>query len=231
MDSNLSHLCSIYPSMRKLFFIVVLLSLAACSKDKELPMCDSPTCQDYLQVWKNLMMERNGMTEEWMDDHLTINGTSIVNTSSCEFYRVEYTVQIDWAEVKSMDNLCIRIDPNQTLYPALTVARGPYLTQAEVAQVIHNRAFSSSMARIAPVEKLRYPTKAKAMRALEDGTGHSLQDEYVRLPHSTYFFPSNGHFLLYASGSLPIGDNRCVTGMMDLVSGYVTANEGPCWID
>ena len=122
----------------KFFAPLVLITMVsfACKKET-IELCDTEACNTYLEVWENLLKQRNNLSDTYFNDHIKVLKTSINEWNEGESFRVRYQIKIDWMEVILSDHFMIKIDSaNAPPYPSLDVSRTNYLTQDEVNQVI-----------------------------------------------------------------------------------------------
>ncbi|NTW33500.1 MAG: hypothetical protein HGB12_12910 [Bacteroidetes bacterium] len=219
--------------MKKIIFITLFaLALASCSKDKfeKVNLCDSPLCNQYYEVWKNIFLNRNNMTKEYFDKHIIPFSSEISTWNSGESFRVRYQVNIDWMICKLNDPFIIKT--SEITYPSLTIPRGVYLTEFEINQAISASAFSSSINVIGSIEHLKYSSKRNALRAIRDKAGNNKIDfENYRYYELTSAFTPNGHPYMQGNGIIDKKENKCIDGTIDLVTGDCVINECACWIE
>jgi hypothetical protein len=194
--------------------------------------CQSDTCQTYLNIWKSLVMSRNQISEAWFDNHITACKTGIDRWNSGLSFRINYTVKIEWAEVRLWDDFIIWLSPSTSgLYPSLTLPRNTLLTKDHINSAANIMAFSSRINTISPVSRLRYSSEDDALFILLRAA-HTAQfcstELYYENPHLVA--PPNGHPFLRASGILDMKENKCVTGQVDLLTGEFEIIYNPCYI-
>lgn len=205
------------------------LFLAHCNRAERMEPCNSDLCEKYLDVWGQLLRSRNALSEEWTDKHIKAIRYEIRNHSSYDIFAVRYEIQIDWAKFQMADELTIRVNSDETLFPALEIARGPYLEAMDIDKCLDIHAFGSEMVDISgPIDHLRFGSQAAAMRALEDACDHSLILPELFWNRSGLLFPEIGHPMLRASGTINDAENSCISGRIDLVTGYASWFESPC---
>ena len=97
-------------------------------------ICTTEICSTYTEVWKELFIKRNNMTNEYFSEHITIINSSIFVFDG-EGLEIGYRVQNDWAIAESWDRFVIKIGENNNDYPEIGLPKGTYLTleQIEVA--------------------------------------------------------------------------------------------------
>jgi hypothetical protein len=218
------------PKLLLTILLVVLLS--HCQREKELERCESQLCQDYLQIWEQLLRDRNDLTQGWVDAHIKVTGYEIRSNPSYDIFSIKYKIQVDWATFHTYDQITIRVDSSETLFPGLQIARGPYLTAEDIDEILDIRAFGSEMIDITgPIDHLRFSSKAQAVKELEEATGYRLAFPELFWSGSGLLFPYAGHPMLRATATIDGEANRCLTARIDLVTGYVEFWETSCWID
>ncbi len=210
------------------FFLIVL---TGCKKEK-IELCESTHCKEYMGVWENLFKSRNGISDTYFKEHITITKTELSNWMDGESFRIYYTIKIDWATIKNIDQFIIKIDSTAPPYPSLTVSRTNYLTEDEINQVLDNYAFSSSITKVNPDNKLKYSSKMQALNALQK-MAHTkkIKFDVLRYKVSKPILNANGHPYLEGIGELNKQENSCVYGEIDLINGEGEVHKSICWVD
>ncbi len=210
------------------FFLIVL---TGCKKEK-IELCESTHCKEYMGVWENLFKSRNGISDTYFKEHITITKTELSNWMDGESFSIYYTVKIDWATIKNHDQFIIKIDSAAPPYPSLTVSRTNYLTESEINQVLDNYAFSSSMTKVNPDSKLKYSSKIKALSALQNiANTKKIKFNGLYYKDQKPVFNVNGHPYLEGIGKLNKHDNSCIYGEIDLITGEGELHKSVCWVD
>lgn len=213
-----------------IIFIIVAI-LISCSKERitEYDFCESTLCEEYFDIWKNLLMERNGFDEEYFNEHINPYETSINSWNSGESFTVSYQVCVDWMVCNLSDNFIVKIESDH--YPLLDVPRSTYLIENEIDQVVSNFAFSSSINVINPIDKLHYKSKQESINELrEKSNNNSLEFTSFDYKREKPYFRPNGHPFLIAYGEIDREENKCVSGELDLFTGDWKVRERPCMI-
>jgi len=75
-------------------------------------LCQSDTCQTYFSIWKELLLSRNQMSQDYFNSHITPCNTSIDKWNDGITFRISYKVKIEWAEVLLGDQFIIWLSPS-----------------------------------------------------------------------------------------------------------------------
>ena len=221
--------------MRFLYSLVAicfLISFSGCNKvgKTEAGLCLSDQCNEYLEIWKAYLLEVNGMDEAYYNAHIFPYETFIQSSESGEHFKVRFTVTIDWLEMDVRDEFIVRIDENEDKFPQLDLPKGTYLNEDQVAVVLNNFAFSSNVSRIASVETLAHSSQRKALTELRNVAAEKkLKFRRFEYKDARLVFDPNGHPYMY--GVAQKGDNECVCGEIDLVTGEGAPYECECVIN
>ncbi len=194
--------------------------------------CQSDTCQTYLIIWKNLLMSRNQMSQDYFDNHITPCKTSLDKWDSGISFRISYNVKIDWAEVQLWDQFIIWLSPNTSgVYPSLNLPRNSLLTKDQINSAANIMAFSTRINTISSIKSIKYNSLNEAMKALSRSSGVDKlcrSEFYYEQPHMV--IPPIGHPFLRAYGVLNWDENSCITSQMNLYTGEVKVITDPCMI-
>ena len=209
--------------------ISTLIIFTSCTKIK-LEQCDDPNCETYLQVWEHLFKSRNGISDAYFDKHINVSKIAISTWASGETFDVEYVVNIDWARIESHDQFIIKINKDDDLYPTLKVRKGEYLNEEELNDVVEMLAYNSVITKVAPLTKLKYSSKKKAVDALQKKAGTD-KVKFDRLYFKRPLHNNDGSPYLKGSGTIDYDDNKCISGSINLATGEGEANEDVCWKD
>jgi hypothetical protein len=192
-------------------------------------LCQGDTCQTYFTIWKEIFLEKNQMTSEYFDLHITICSTGIYQWNDGISFNTYYKVKIGWVEYRFYDQFPIYI--TTTDYPGLNVPRNALLTKEQIKTVLDTFFFSSQIGRINPVNDLKYATKEEAMKALNLATGvDTFCVGSVYFPQRANDTYTVGHPYIQANGILNWDENRCIYGSIDLLTGDTYSNESVCFI-
>lgn len=194
--------------------------------------CQSDTCQTYLIIWKNLLMSRNQMTQNYFNDHITPCETSIDKWNSGISFRITYNVKVDWAEVQLWDTFIIWLAPNTTgLYPSLDLPRNILLTKDQINSAANIMAFSTSINTITSINSLKYNSVNEAMKDLSRASGVDKlcrYEFYYERPHMVV--PPSGYPFIRAYAVLSNEANSCMTSQLNLYTGEADVTINPCMI-
>jgi len=195
-------------------------------------LCQSDTCQTYLNVWKYLLMNRNQMSENYFNNHITPCKSKIDKWNSGLSFRINYMVRIDWAEVELWDTFIIWLAPSTSgSYSSLSLPRSYLLSKDHINSAVNIMAFSSRMNTIAPISKLRFNSPDKAIDVLKRA---AHMDKFCKTelfyaqPHMV--IPPDGHPFLKVSSVLNWDENSCIHGQIDLYTGEFEITPVNCFI-
>lgn len=207
------------------FFFTFLFS---CEKTD---LCESENCTTYYNIWKDLFISRNRLTEGYFNKHIAATYSEIDTWNDGQSFRVEYKVKIDWAEANLSDQFIIWIDPSTAgLYPSLQLPRSTWLNRSQINSAIDLFAFSSSIYKVAMVDHLKYSSRKEAKAVLEEASGvNNLEDGEIYY-ESPSFNECLGHPFLRITDEIDISKNECISCKLDLVTGEKEVNNVPCWI-
>lgn len=195
-------------------------------------LCQSDTCQTYFGIWKQLFLERNHMTQDYFDNHITLCNTNIDKWNDGFSFRITYRIKIDWVEDLLGDQFIIWLAPTTTgLYPSIILPRSTLLTKDQINAALGLMAFSSSMNTVYSINQLMYSSFEDAMRDLLSAAGVDklcTSEIFYMQPHMVV--PPNGHPFLRSSGTISEEENKCIRAEVDLVTGEHNINNYPCVI-
>ncbi len=218
------------------FFLFIFL-FSSCKPDDRI-LCTDSKCDTYLAIWKDYFLNINDMSEEYFEDHIMPIESNIVANSNGQSFNIRYEVNIEWLTFEVRDRFQVFIDSNVTSFPQLNLNKGEFLFDDDIKKIIDIFAFESQVTRMASVENLNFSSHKKALSALQDVTGENVDfrrfefkdarltfdpftdDKYI----DTAAGERGGHPYMY--GVKEVGDNDCVCGELDLVSGK--GDDYPC---
>jgi len=216
--------------MRKVFLISILLTIIF-SCEKETDFCESKECQDYFKIWKDLFIMRNQLSESYFDEHVFPYRTEIDSWNDGQSFRVEYKIKIDWAEANLSDQLAIWLDPSTTgLYPSIPTPRSTFLSKAQINKMLDIFAFNSSIHKIAKIDHLKYGTRNDAILELETASGIENLGQGEAYYQNPSFNVDLGHPFLRVNATINMNENKCMQGIIDLVTGETEIRNQPCAI-
>ena len=195
-------------------------------------LCQSDTCQTFFNIWKNLLLSINGMTQVYFNDHFTPCSSTIDKWNDGISFRISYKIKIDWMEIKLGDQFIIWLSPSTSgLYPSISLPRNSLLTKDQINSAIDNMAFSSSLNTISSIDNLEFDSFNEAKKALNIASSTDtlcMYEFYYERPHMV-IRPSGIPFLK-GYGVLNWNENKCITGKMNLYTGEVTKTFNECYI-
>jgi hypothetical protein len=232
-----------YPT---LIFIAVIFVFTACEKDNQTrkttctqqgdydyldnynigTMCSSDLCTEYFEIWKELIKDKNNLSQDFIDSHIIFCNSEILSWADGISFRICYKLKLDWAIAYNCDQFIIKINADNTHYPSLDLPRDTYLTKDKIKIAVDNRAFSSDIIKMTNKVDLEYTNMESALNELIDFSGvNVLCMNRVTLDDDT------GNLILEASAQYENEENSCIQGIIDLISGDKNVNDTPCWIN
>jgi hypothetical protein len=239
--------------MKKITFICLLfLVIFSCSKTDELltidcshsygsaspiicsgSICQSDTCNTYFGIWRELFLAKNQMTQGYFDNHITVCNTgTFKNTQQGISFYLSYKITIDWFEAKLESDFLILLSPAYTqLYPELGLPNNTLLSKDQINGQINNTFFSSPMPIITSVNHLKYSSRQEAIKVMAHAVGvNDMCESTLSFQYQDIDNPPIGHPILTASGALNWNENKCVSGIMDLSTGFFKVENNACMI-
>lgn len=235
-----------------IFIFLLILFIFSCSKtvdrnpvdcslyyDIPVPLvcsgaiCQSDTCMTYFNIWKELFLAKNQMTEEYFNNHITICNTSAYKVPDQGMqFTLAYKFKIDWFETKFEEDFMIWLTP---LYlqnnPDINLPVNVPLSKDQISENIGNPFFATPMNTISPIDHINYSSRQEAIMAMAIAAGvndmctSNLSVQYMNVDN-----PQRGHPVLTASATLDREDNKCVSGIMDLATDYIKVEHIDCMI-
>ena len=186
----------------------------------------------YSDLWKQEFMARNGISEDYFDEHISSIWTSSTCTSSATSLYVHYRITIDWAAIDRADKLVIMLSSSVVEYAYLNIPRDVYLDDYQVGRVLDHDVFDSSVGPVAPLDSLPYEDCMEAVEAFQDSVG-SGDIVPVRF---AYYVPGkipreDGYPYFIGRGVVDLNSNECITGYFNLFTGEGEARPTPCEIE
>lgn len=189
-------------------------------------MCNSDICSNYLAIWKELIQEKNNLSKDYFKSHIELIKSDVHSWADGVSFSVCYKFKTDWAIAYNCDQFIIKINTENTLYPALDLPRDTYLTKEKIKIAVDNGAFSSGITRIDNSNNLKFMDMESALNDLIEFSGvNILCLNQVRLDEKT------GHLILIASSENVNEGNSCIKGTIDLITGEKQVIDLPCWIN
>jgi len=227
--------------MKQILFLIsisILLFFTSCEKkcatscreffreiDTTTNLCTDPICEEYQDIWKEIFLQNNGLTEQYFNNHIKILETDISDWNSGTSFSICYNVTIDWAVVRKCDSFIIKINEKETTYPHLFLPRGVFLTKEDIIKVVEWRAFSSGVTKLTFDKILKFNSLNEAMAFL------TKQSKVNTLCSSDiYINRYTGRLSLKAYAEYECESNKCIFAELDLINGEVTFRDGACRI-
>ncbi len=189
-------------------------------------MCSSDLCLEYFNIWKELIKDKNNLSQDFIDTHIEYCNSEINSWADGVSFRICYKLKVDWAIAYNCDQFIIKINSDNTDYPALDLPRNTYLTKEKVKIAVDNRAFSSNIIKMSNIDELKYTAMDEALQELIEFSGvNQLCLNMITINSD------NGDLILEASAQYENEENSCVNGTIDLITGDKEVNDTPCWIN
>ena len=182
------------------------------------------TSQKYQNIWKELFLERNGLSEEFFDKHIELKTSFLNEWDDGTSFSIGYYIKVDWAVAYNMDNFIINIT-NEEIYPASNNPTNRYLTKEEVAEIVNRREYFSEIIKLTPDETLKFATKDEAMDFLIKEANVSTLC-LLRIFVNT----TTGHLILEATAQYENESNKCIFAFLDLVNGETNIYDSLCYM-
>ncbi|MDP4202407.1 MAG: hypothetical protein Q8861_06910 [Bacteroidota bacterium] len=192
----------------------------------------SDTCLNYFNVWKQLFLSRNNMTEDYFNAHIFPCSTGLGKWDDGISFNISYKVKIDWVEARLYDSFPVFLNSSTAgWYPSIAVPRTTLLSKDQINSLIDASAFSAQMFTVASVNTLKYTSRQAAFKVLiKAAKTDTLCTSSILYKNTSRVNPTNGHPYLEASGDINWDKNQCITGLIDLVTGETTITPGNCYI-
>jgi hypothetical protein len=206
--------------MRKVILIFLVITISfSCQKIKENDLCDSEICKTYINIWKELFITKNQLTEEYFNEHIFPYSTSIDTWNDGKSFCVEYKVKIDWAEADLYDKFIIWLNPSTSgLYPSYPLPRSAYLTKNQINTVIDILGFGSGIYTVSMVEHINYTSREDAIQVLKTVSGIDNLNNGEIFYQRPGLHVSLGHPFLRINATINMTENKCIECKLDLVS-------------
>lgn len=197
-------------------------------------ICQSDTCNTYFKIWKEIFLSKNQMTESYFDNHISICNMAIYQyANQGAQFEVAYKLTIDWFEVKFEGGFMILLYPTYLQNnPTVNLPSNILLSKDQINTNIDNPFFSNPFHKISSIIHLNYSTRQKALKVLSDAAGvYDLCESGLSIQYQNIDNLPIGNPVLTASATLNWAENRCVSGTMDLATGYFKVENNACVIN
>jgi hypothetical protein len=239
--------------MKNISFISLLfLVIFSCSKTEDLKtidcshsfgtppplvcngtLCQSDTCATYFDIWKEMFISENQISEEYFDNHITVCNTATYKyvNQGIQFELV-YKFSIDWFEVKFEEGFMIWLFPSYLQNnPNISLPSEVLLLKDQINANINNPFFGYTIHKISPINHLEYSSRQEAVKILAHAAGvNDLCESTLSIQYQDIDDPPIGHPVLTARGALNWDENECVSGIMDLSTDYYKVDTHACMI-
>ena len=185
--------------------------------ERFLGVCTDELCEYYLQVWKNLFMEKTGYTESYFRKHISVHGSGLEHLSApfpdfTQFY-VTYKIQVDWAFIYQIDVLTVKYGKNYTFcsdpFPDLI---DRYLSKEDIKKMpLYNfniakqfTDINTNTCKLSKHERLKFNSYNSAIMYLNSQIRIDKYDSYY---HDIYIDLGTGDWMLRVNatrGECPI---------------------------
>jgi hypothetical protein len=221
-------------SLLKIFPFILLVAFSSKPSPPSPCKAENELCERYLRVWKNLLLKRNNMSEEYFKKHITPVEAGAGPRGEGAGFVIWYKIKIDWAEIPGYNQFEVKLKPGESLYGLnfLNFPTGVYLSEDEIEVLVNKSAFHSSIGLIKPIKKLKFSSQDEALKALQKIAG----TDKIKFKDLTYTVPGkrpgdDGDPYLRGFGTIDYEKNECIRGYINLVTGEGHVSETACWID
>lgn len=188
-------------------------------------LCATDTCIKYLEIWKELLIEKNNLSQHFFDNNIQLVKSKTNKWDDGVSFRICYKLTVEWAIAYNCDNFIIKIDKDNNLYPALDLPRDTLLSKDEIGIAVGNRAFSSNITELSNSDDLKYSSMENALNTLID---YANVNELCY--GEIYINDTTGNLTLSANAEYENENNSCIEAHIDLIDEKKVVNDQPCWI-
>jgi len=198
--------------------------------ERFLGVCSDDLCMNYLQVWKELFMEKTGYTESYFRKHVSVHGSGLEQSSEPPWvytsFWVTYKIQVDWAFIYHIDVLIVKYGADYTFYsdffPDLI---DTYLSKEDIKKMplfdfnITKELTNNKDGRLSNHERLKFSSLNSAMKYLNGKTRIAKYDSYW---YDTYMDLDTGDWMFRVgahSGVCPV--IRYIYAKLNLITGEI----------
>lgn len=178
--------------MRNIFIITLTLivSLSACNKiaqnedmiqkdicdlitpyqsQHERNLCDANICNNYQQMWKEIIMERYMINESFYQKHLDVYSTSIFDKGDITYFKICYNFNIEWASPAVCDSFPIKINSEDN-HTDFEYSPGEYLVKEQVRTILGRELYPYSINHLKSITNLKIYSEQDALNAVRIAT-------------------------------------------------------------
>jgi hypothetical protein len=218
-----------------------------CNVDSDCPTiycvqapCPSYVCQDglcvfdtqeenveakYFEIWKNILKEENGITDEYFTEHISIKDFGTQDWNAGQSLIVNYQLTINWVTTDIKDSILIKVSGEDSFSNIVTPE--VYLEESDVKSLVDRGTSTSSITKINPITELKYGTREEAVEAFKDSTNFDFSPDEISMRAAGKAPREDGNpYFILRSGIVSEEENKCLKGYFSLVSG-----EGEFWED
>jgi hypothetical protein len=185
-------------------------------------LCTDSLCEKYQNIWKEIIIEKNGLTEHYFNNHIKIMNTSIIydDWNDDTLFTIGYTVMIDWAVTYNKDWFIIKTNERNKLSLPCCI----FLTKEDIKKAV-DANFQSNIITLTTNETLNFNSFDNAMAYLiKQAQVSTLCYRNISIDRFT------GHIFLESVAEYVIGKNKCIKAQLDLMNKEVTCRDFPCMI-
>lgn len=191
-------------------------------------------CKKYYPIWAEEQMNRNGYDVGYFNKHIVPESIEIRKWNDGESFDVIYNINIDWASFKTHDSFIVKTKPGDTLYPAVKIARGSYLSKTEVGLAIDAMAYNGEFTLFKPADSLMYKTKNDALAVLYKKSG-SKKFDIVETEIARVDAPYKKIPMIFTLRAVDTSNcqksNTSKVAILDLVTGTASIQNDVCYIN
>ncbi|MBI5541463.1 MAG: hypothetical protein HY951_15470 [Bacteroidia bacterium] len=223
--------------MKKLNLIILICICFAlsCKKDTPVENTVNNNCIDnslsayYLDFWKSEFLNRDTMTEEYFNSHISEIKTSAFCWNSAITFRVAYKITIDWAVIDNYDEFIVKLYSSESAYQYLNIPRDTFFNVNQLMFILEHKVFNSAIGPVKSLNNLLQNNYNNAKLAFQD----SANSSYILPTRLSYDVPGiqpskNGYPYFIGFGTINQSANQCITGYYNLSTGEFDARETPC---
>ena len=189
-------------------------------------------CQKYFDVWKKEQFSRNGYNESYFNEHIIPESMTINKWNSGESFYVIYTINIDWASIKTADSFLVKLSPSEDTYQYLNIPKSTYLDENNINVVINKLAFNSTFTFFKPIDHLYYKTKNDVLNAISTKAGNGFEFSEIRYISDRPKIENPISVpVLTASNNANCSQNKRRVASVNLITGEITISDSVCYMN
>lgn len=188
--------------------------------------CDTGICLIYQDIWKEIFLYNNNLSDDFFNEHITICKTGIHEWDEGLSFYIYYIVTHDWAKASRHDSFIIKIHEDNTLYPHVSIRRGVFLSKQEITIALYYNAFGSNISKISSNTNLKYNSIDLALSALIDS---AKVDTLCAIDIT--IDKTSGNITLETVAEYTDEYNSCIYANIDLFSGNTDTENSLCFFE